>query len=82
MHKVMIMTALLAGLSAPAIAQSPTELHGLPGEPFGSDRGAQNTAITLETLTLRHCSGGYQPDMKFSKELFDARCAALSSASK
>ena len=82
MHKMMIVTALFAGLSAPAFAQSPSELHGLPGDPFGSDRGAQNSTITLETLTLQHCSGGYQPDMKFSKELFDGRCAALRSAAK
>lgn len=69
--------ALLGGLLATsAFAQSPQS------DAFGSDRGAQNSTLTIETVTLRHCEAGYKQDMKFTKQEFDARCAALQKAAK
>jgi len=49
-------------------------------DPFGSDRGAQNSTVTIETLTVAHCTAGYKQGMTFSKADFDRRCDALKAA--
>ena len=69
----LIMAVTIAGFSAaPAFAQGPSVFH--------PDTGAQNTTLTIETLTKADCDIGYKSDMKFSKAEFDQRCKALQSA--
>ena len=74
-----ITAALFAGLlTTTAFAQTYAQTTpGKPGDPFGSDKGAQNLTLTIQTLTVANCDQGYQQGMSFPKQEFDTRCVAL-----